>query len=88
MTKIKFYKGNIEYREPHPRSDMIPPSKRIIVFSLRYLTEREHKIIDNIWKNHRSRKRYMTYKKQLKQERKTVSCNDIKELIKKFHPYE
>lgn len=88
MTKIKFYKGNIEYREPHPRSDMIPPSKRIIVFSLRYLTEREHKIIDNIWKKHRSHSRYTTYKKQLKQERKTVSCNDIKELIKKFHPYE
>ena len=61
---MKFYKGNDEYREPHPRSDMIPPSKRIMVFSLRYLTESEHKIIDTIWNKHKTSARMIAYFKQ------------------------
>ena len=64
MTKIKFFKGNASYREPHPRSDMIPPSKRLMVFSLRYLTESEHKILDAIWQKHRSQYRFSAYKNQ------------------------
>ena len=83
---MKFYKGNDEYREPHPRSDMIPPSKRIMVFSLRYLTESEHQIIDTIWNKHRTLSRYKIYIRHKEKERKTVSCSDIKGLHLKHCP--
>ena len=64
MTKIKFFKGAVSYREPHPRSNMIPPSKRVMVFSLRFLTESEHKILDAIWQKHKSLHRFHAYKNQ------------------------
>ncbi len=61
-----FYKPDKEYGLPHGRKakNWIGASKRTMTFTLKYLTENEHKTIDRIWTNHKTIRRRNQYRKQ------------------------